>query len=285
MSKPAGKCVFCGKGNLSKEHVWPVWMHEYLPEDSSQKHKSQLSSFEIVGGKKQFEKFDVAHRGPLKHLKLRRVCRDCNGGWMSEIETNAKENLVSLMLSERMVFTEEQIRSVAGWLALKTILFEYMWKAEPVATAEEYEYLERERVPPDNWHIWIGTHNVSTWRMRMFNQPTLAIDERTLTPPIVLKPGQCNTNTTSFGLGQLFAYIFFSATDSVRDHHLTIDDCRTARNLPCVLRIWPYCNPIEWPRSFFLNKSDLDSISKSLNINVPPATEDLIARVNHESTR
>jgi hypothetical protein len=59
MSKPVGKCVFCGGPGLTKSHVWPEWAEAILPESAT--HHEQ-----IIG---QFHTFTPKVQGPaLTHI-------------------------------------------------------------------------------------------------------------------------------------------------------------------------------------------------------------------------
>jgi len=43
MSRPAGKCVFCSRGDLTKSHIWPEWAQKVIPATA-------LSAAEIAAG-------------------------------------------------------------------------------------------------------------------------------------------------------------------------------------------------------------------------------------------
>lgn len=37
-----GKCIFCSKAGLTKEHLWPVWATPLLGNSRTEKHTEQL---------------------------------------------------------------------------------------------------------------------------------------------------------------------------------------------------------------------------------------------------
>ena len=43
--KPAGTCIFCGAGNLSKEHFWPDWALSLLPNYPINQHVERILTF------------------------------------------------------------------------------------------------------------------------------------------------------------------------------------------------------------------------------------------------
>jgi len=79
------ECVFCGtsisKGNASSEHVFPLWLQSRL----GIKKTPYLSGVtDIVSG-------EVDQREhTLNTVVVKRVCSDCNNGWMSRLEQEMK---------------------------------------------------------------------------------------------------------------------------------------------------------------------------------------------------
>src|SRR5262249_12745786 len=44
MANPPGKCIFCGGGGLSKEHVWSEWTHTYIGPDKRDHFRASLET-------------------------------------------------------------------------------------------------------------------------------------------------------------------------------------------------------------------------------------------------
>jgi len=112
-------CWFCGAGltgaTTSKEHVFPQWLQKELG----------LAALPIT---------PTWHAEPLGelldernqtwgNLVAGRICKACNNGWMSELETVAMPVLLPLVRGERDVrqLTPQGARKVAAW-AVKTVL-------------------------------------------------------------------------------------------------------------------------------------------------------------------
>ena len=75
------ECLFCGNiGRLTEEHVYGDWL--------------QKLGFRGPGVRELIEDADLENRilqeGNPFNKRLRIVCEDCNGGWMSALETAAK---------------------------------------------------------------------------------------------------------------------------------------------------------------------------------------------------
>jgi hypothetical protein len=102
MPRLTDRCIFCGfVGKLSKEHIWPQWSFKYVPKGSNTVHTrgvfvSSKSTPKIKGAKSVKQ-----HNGTVSTIRLQVVCpRNCNGGWMSVLETRVKPVLVPLMLGQ-----------------------------------------------------------------------------------------------------------------------------------------------------------------------------------------
>src|ERR1700738_1830430 len=87
MSKPTGKCAFCGNpGNLTKSHVWPEWAESILPQTAT--HHEQITGLfhTFVPKVKGPELFRRVRPGHVGTRKPRNTCKQCNGNWMRHIE-------------------------------------------------------------------------------------------------------------------------------------------------------------------------------------------------------
>jgi hypothetical protein len=84
---PPRRCVFCGKGGtrgnpMSEEHLWPTWMHPYLPINKEYgKHEMYGTVidriFRTIRKKPQM--------GQVFTMRIQNVvCKNCNETWMSQ---------------------------------------------------------------------------------------------------------------------------------------------------------------------------------------------------------
>lgn len=108
-------CPFCGKNESkpSKEHLLAKWFAEEFGADT-------------------WECFDeLTHytRKSTKHLHLvtdkgRRPCANCNNGWLSRLEKNAKPILIPLMRGCEMTLTPREQATIAMWLFSRAVIFD-----------------------------------------------------------------------------------------------------------------------------------------------------------------
>jgi hypothetical protein len=100
-------CLFCGrvlppkriKNGKSDEHIIPQWLMDHLG----------LCTMPVTG-----MRWDVPSRQVLEHKQhgVRRfvsggVCAGCNGGWMSQLETEAKPILIRLIADPHELLEDE----------------------------------------------------------------------------------------------------------------------------------------------------------------------------------
>jgi hypothetical protein len=75
-------CRFCGATNrqITKEHIWPDWLRDYLPPVSE------------LGDIERYSPGTKRQRLPQPFLRttVRAFCDGCNSGWMADIEAAAK---------------------------------------------------------------------------------------------------------------------------------------------------------------------------------------------------
>src|ERR1700733_1463765 len=100
-------CAFCSRSNIkmSREHVFPQWLS---------KTGSYAGAYEMQRGMKTITT-------PLIDVITRKVCENCNIGWLSRIEVGAKAVLEPLLDATATVITEGDRWIIARWFT-KTIL-------------------------------------------------------------------------------------------------------------------------------------------------------------------
>ncbi|HJX61263.1 MAG TPA: hypothetical protein VJ578_01720, partial [Dehalococcoidia bacterium] len=105
-------CIFCGGKPLTREHLVPQWVTGVLKNDKRgfprpvmiQRTTGSGRSHEWSGG----DDIDATAKC---------VCRQCNSGWMANLEENARP-LLEKMMSGRVVRLDADRQSlVAKWLA------------------------------------------------------------------------------------------------------------------------------------------------------------------------
>src|SRR6516164_11512228 len=101
-------CIFCGRADLSREHIWPEWAHQFVrkPAPLGRYFKKQFASSpnnpNIRGGT-----VSKGRQGDVTAITLKVVYGNhCNNGWMSRLETKAKPILVPLLTGNRIALSK-----------------------------------------------------------------------------------------------------------------------------------------------------------------------------------
>jgi hypothetical protein len=102
-------CLFCDNIADSKEDVLPVWIQEKV------KGKCPILVNGFSGNR------PIVMQGMRSNLKTTCVCENCNGGWMSSLEGNARRILGPLMEDIHLVLNGDQQFLIAKW-AVKTAM-------------------------------------------------------------------------------------------------------------------------------------------------------------------
>lgn len=112
------QCIFCGESAGSREHIFANWMIERMGAKSQTIAMNELSE-----GQWQSR---PAHT--FNNFVTKRVCKKCNEGWMSELESKVKTVIGPLIdrqwpvLAETMMEEASREREIVARWALKTLI-------------------------------------------------------------------------------------------------------------------------------------------------------------------
>lgn len=221
-------CIFCNSvGKLTKEHLWPDWMSAYLPNDPSAKN---ISVVHEGAGKQQRTLVRENERPGAVHTRtLQAVCANCNNGWMSRLETEAKPVLLGLIQKDQTRLTSTAAATLAVWTAMKAIIFEHNVKGTALTPLVDRNALYTAHKIPDYMSIYVGYHTSPVeafWR----HSATLTTPDAKV-PPLLPAGITRNTQSISLFIGPLFFYV-----TSVRIDGIKTDLLRGTDNL---FQLWP----------------------------------------------
>lgn len=112
------KCLFCGSKELSKEHIIPDWFKTYFDSKFitiGYFNPVQEESFVKVVARRITDN----HQYNLLGFTDKAVCKQCNTGWMSQLEENAIKTLVrgkNLKKIEELELIKSTAFSLSCWL-------------------------------------------------------------------------------------------------------------------------------------------------------------------------
>jgi hypothetical protein len=114
-------CIFCGsRADLSREHVWPQWLRDHLSGRG-------VNVPDWGRGNPRTGATRNARRtqdGMPEEL-IRRVCRDCNHGWMAGLESEMKP-VFELLYEYQTTITPDMQNVIARWTFKTAAVYEWV---------------------------------------------------------------------------------------------------------------------------------------------------------------
>ncbi len=154
------QCIFCGADGVTKEHVYPRWMRNYLPNDLRTDHQVSLKTQELHTGTNQHTHYEqpgaMNKTGALRSRKLEVVCQSCNGGWMSMLQSEAKRPLEQMIHGRFGYRTLKAQASIASWACMFTTIHERGHVPTATVNFHQRQKFMAAKLPPPGWLVWIG---------------------------------------------------------------------------------------------------------------------------------
>jgi len=204
--KGLGKCIFCDRPGLTKEHMWADWLRRYIPREL-QRHTTSLAKFRM--GKT--ERTVVTRTGDPHSRRIKCVCADCNSGWMSQIQEKAKPYIVPLLKGIRVAFSRDSQTALATWITMMIMVAEHLTPEMVSISAADRQWFRANQKPLPNWRIWIGHHARITHPL--FSHSVMSFTSEQEIQRLGLKAAEgANTQTSTVLLGKhLLIHIMSSA--------------------------------------------------------------------------
>jgi hypothetical protein len=202
MAKGPGRCIFCGRSGLSKEHVFPDWMREIFPRSSTDTHthgSMDYGHLPIVGQNPLVSQ--RTRQGQAGTRKVRVVCRTCNGGWLSRMEKSTQPVLKDLLQGHSFSFTDEQREALARWITRTVMTAEFLDQhGATITQAERSAFFTSPNALP-HWNIWIAPYLGLNWQAGGIFHHAVGF----YPPPHPIRPGIRNMQYTVLAIGHFVA--------------------------------------------------------------------------------
>jgi hypothetical protein len=145
-------CIFCGGTPATREHLWPDWLRREVQIREAFAHRIEQETDGV-------ETRDISFTTPPFNQVVKAMCGRCNGGWMSNIEANAKPILRDLIYANGRTLEPDEQRKLASWAFLKACVFDELHPNERVVPLEHRQRLYTYKQPPATQvAIWLGTY-------------------------------------------------------------------------------------------------------------------------------
>ena len=142
------ECAFCpSTADLTGEHLWSHWMDDLFP--GKKRFTSKNEKGEII---KQWEDASLSWKAKV-------VCRRCNNGWMSDMESkHAKPAMTGLIRgNEEATITKSHARSIALFGFKTAVIFDHMQRGRVPFFPQRARYRFRQCLAiPFNVSMWLA---------------------------------------------------------------------------------------------------------------------------------
>jgi hypothetical protein len=254
--KSPKKCIFCDANANSEEHFWSQWMHTLLPQMDSPQHKRQRFDFHPKSG--LVEKI-TKRQGHVHTIRIRTVCKNCNNGWMNQLEQLARPLLTPLIQGDPVALDHEQTSVIARWAALKCMVVEHTDQQGSITPrADKVAFRDSALIPP-YFRIYLASHKCSSRVGSTRHTHCLSLNGTAPNPP--LEGTTHNIQTLTFILGSVFIHI-----NCARIADFELERSVLIPSLYRTSRIWPLDHyEMIWPRAPMFDCGTVRQISNTLD--------------------
>lgn len=240
-------CMFCGKKVSAVEDAWPLWLMKRFPYSDKARTYGEI-------GVRSLGNWPT----PKPRHRVKRLCKDCNCGWMSRLENEAKPVLESI-LDEKLaaIGTSAQL-TIARWAAKTAMVLETVDSNRAWFYAESERLLMREtQTIPQRTSVWIA---------KCVDHPNIysaAKDLRTA-------PGDDGVHAfaTTMGFGSLALQVLGIKTPAKIAANVAITyDVSDGPWDQTLVQVWPPSqNPLVWPPQYGLaDELGLEALTERFN--------------------
>jgi hypothetical protein len=148
-------CAFCGptESPITREDVWPVWLVKILPRAQPKNQGHLIRRVKGSPGK--------IWRITTPKMTVRSVCKQCNNGWMSELEGRAKPILTPILIDQpRGQLSLHERAVVAMWIYKTSMTLDLTGIGDTFTASERVRFSDTLDLP-DWFHVWIGIYRGS----------------------------------------------------------------------------------------------------------------------------
>jgi len=136
-------CAFCPNTANTLEHLWPDWILKSLSASQPIRHS--------IGSRPAFYVNNPA-------VKVRVVCEQCNGGWMSDLETLNRPVIGALIHDISFPLDKAQQANLTAWTLKTGLVLDAINRGEraPFYGATERSLLRTQSSIPSETTVWIA---------------------------------------------------------------------------------------------------------------------------------
>jgi len=140
-------CVFCGEHiapGTPPEHVIPDWIRRLRPNGTVYQHRSKQPGV-------------LTHRSKRIDITAKTVCRECNHGWMSDLETEASPILKPMLDGHLRGLSVERQVLLSRWATKTAFMLDQSFSpSERAVPISACRYLKEHELPSPGTVVQLG---------------------------------------------------------------------------------------------------------------------------------
>jgi hypothetical protein len=206
--------------------------------------------------------FHRVRQGTANTKTLKTVCKNCNTGWMSGLESDVQPFLTPLIVGDRILLDLRACQTIAEWVTMKVLVAEHNsfknHPADPIFDQTIRSSFMQSRVVPGGFRIWIAVQNSAKWVTGFYRFAT-GLGFTTAWPPPPSPPDRPKTvQSVTWGIGKLLIYVQ-AFTDPDLYNRLSLNPKGPFS------RLWPFASDIAWPLRYYLPTDSIDRLARALD--------------------
>ena len=152
------RCIFCGSTKLSREHIFPRWLHPFMAPRGNRAATVRIS----VEHKDRIDLVDdLRLSGALRDFQVKCVCGNysgcCNNEWMRNLEDRVRPIIEPVLRGERVRLSEGDQKVIATWAILKVMVMHHRFVHHT-----QRKQMRAKSEPPRRWNVWIANYGGRT---------------------------------------------------------------------------------------------------------------------------
>lgn len=220
---------------MSRQHVWPQWLGEYLPRDDAVNHQMTKSADFWMPTEHRDERSPRLVSGAASSRKLRIVCKECNERWMSQTEQRAKPLFIEMDTLIHPELAADEQALLARWADLLSMVWELGTQTTAATSSDQRLGFSTSEVPVPNTKVWLGTFEDVPGPLRHRYYPFTVEGNDVATMRL-----------SSIVVGRVIFYVVGGANEEqTASEGLNVDDTPMSEYLA---QIWPVkAQRVAWP--------------------------------------
>lgn len=249
-------CIFCDQPATTAEHVIPAWALEVIGRLSRSALNRMQMQFGEDGPSRTW-RVRGSDSSSDSHIRVKRLCLECNSRWMSQLEDLCRPSISPLMNDLSIPISYADQRWVATWGLKTAMVFECVRGGQWFYSQADREHLRATLAPTIDTKVWLGRHSRVGDLLSFAEGKKLGSGAREPIHGALLREGY----VTTFALAHLVIQILtIRRPDSPRG--ITLHSRPGPWDDRGLIEIWPPSGPVQWPPALtFREERELDGLS------------------------